>query len=199
MPTRRSFAGSVPISQSPSHHEELQDFAMHVNFCARCSAELTTRFESGRDRPACPECGYIVYSNPTAVGIVVATRGGKLLLVHRRHPPLAGYWAPPAGHIEFDESIQEGTAREAKEETGFDVSIGRLLNVYSQANTGVVLVVYDGQIIGGDMAADEEEVMEVRFFGRDELPRQPAPTNGTIVERMFFQSIEELFVDFRNR
>jgi ADP-ribose pyrophosphatase YjhB (NUDIX family) len=172
---------------------------MRVKFCARCGAELTTRFESGRDRPACPECDTIVYSNPAPVGIVVAMRGDRLLLVQRRNPPLAGYWAPPAGHIEFDESVQEGTARETKEETGFEVSIGRLLNVYSQASAGVVLVVYAGQITGGNMAADEDEVMEVRFFGRDELPRQPAPTNGTIVEGMFFQSIEEMFEDFRKQ
>lgn len=172
---------------------------MPVKFCAQCGAELTTKFEAGRDRPVCPQCGFVVYRNPVAVGVVVATRDDKLLLVHRRHAPLAEYWAPPAGYIEIDESIQEGAARETKEETGLDVSIGKLFNIYSRANAGVALVVFDGKITGGEMAIDEAEVIEARFFARDELPRQSEPVNGTAVEKMFFQAIEEVFEEFRKR
>ncbi len=171
---------------------------MSIKFCAQCGTELTLRLESGRERPVCPKCGYIVYRNPAPVGLVVATRGGKLLLVHRANAPLAGYWAPPAGHSEIDESVEEGTARETKEETGLDVAVDRLMGLYSRANVGVTIAVFAGRVVGGEIAAEENEVHEVRFFARDELPRQPAPANGTPVDLWFYEIVEAIFKTFRD-
>ena len=34
----------------------------------------------------------------------------------------SGTWAPPGGHVEFDESFEETARREAKEETGLDIT-----------------------------------------------------------------------------
>lgn len=154
-------------------------------------------FESGRDRPVCPHCGYVVYRNPAPVGLVVATRDDRLLLVHRTNPPLAGYWAPPAGHVEIDESVEEGTVRETKEETGLDVTVEKLLGLYSRANMGVTLALFAGRVVGGEVAAEEEEVDGVQFFARDELPRQPAPPNGTSLDLWFHEIVEEVFKGFR--
>ncbi len=171
---------------------------MPIKFCAQCGTELTVRFESGRERQVCPRCGYVVYRNPAPVGLVAATRDGKLLLVHRANAPLAGYWAPPAGHIEIDESVEEGTARETKEETGLDVTVAQLLGLYSRANVGVTIAVFAGRVVGGEIAAEEKEVHEVRFFARDELPRQPAPVDGTPVDLWFYEIVEAIFKKFRD-
>lgn len=170
---------------------------MPIKFCAQCGTELTTRGESGRERPACPKCGYIVYRNPTPVGLVVATRDDRLLLVHRRHAPLAGYWAPPAGYIEIDESLEEGAARETKEETGLDVVVDKLLKVYSRANIGIFLIAFAARVVGGEITAAEDEVDAMRFFARDELPRQPAPANGAPLDLWFYQVVEDVFREFR--
>lgn len=170
---------------------------MSIKFCAQCGNELTLRMESGRERPVCPRCGFVVYRNPAPVGLVVATQDEKLLLVHRVNPPLAGYWAPPTGYIEMDESIEEGTARETKEETGLGVEIDRLLGLYSRANAGVTMAVYAGRVVGGNLAFDEKEVDQVRLFARDELPRQPAPTSGKLIDRWFYEIVEKLFDEFR--
>ncbi|MDE3090449.1 MAG: NUDIX hydrolase [Chloroflexota bacterium] len=157
---------------------------------------MILRFESGRERPVCPKCGYVVYRNPAPVGLVVATWDDKLLLVHRVNPPLAGYWAPPAGHIEIDESVEEGTVRETKEETGLDVTADRLLQLYSRANMGVTIAVFAGRVVGGEITAEEKEVDAVRFFGRHELPVQPAPANGTAVDLWFHGIVEAIFKEF---
>jgi 8-oxo-dGTP diphosphatase len=170
---------------------------MAIKFCGQCGTELILRFESGRERPACPKCGYVVYRNPAPVGLVVATRNDKLLLVHRTNAPLAGYWAPPAGHIEIDESVEEGTVRETKEETGLDVTVDRLLRLYSRANVGVVIAVFAGRVVGGEIAAEEKEVDAVQFFARNGLPEQPAPANGTPIDLWFHEIISEIFADWR--
>jgi 8-oxo-dGTP diphosphatase len=171
---------------------------MPVKFCAQCGAELTLRFESGRERPVCPQCGFIVYRNPAPVGLVVATRDAKLLLVRRLNPPLAGYWAPPAGHIEIDESVEEGTGRETKEETGLDVKIDRLLSLHSGAGMGVTIAVFAGRVVGGKVAPEEHEVSEVRFFAREELPWQAAPANGTPIDLWFYEIVQNIFAQFKS-
>jgi NADH pyrophosphatase NudC (nudix superfamily) len=168
-----------------------------MKFCPRCGTELILRFESGRERPVCPQCGYVVYRNPAPVGLIVATRDDKLLLVHRTNAPLAGYWAPPAGYIEIDESVEEGIARETKEETGLDVTVDKLLGLYSRANVGVTIAVFAGRVVGGEIAAEEGEVSAARFFARDELPVQAAPATGTALDLWFHEIVETVFKEFR--
>ncbi len=170
---------------------------MSIKYCAQCATELVLQFESGRERPVCPKCGYIVYRNPAPVGLVIASRDDRLLLVHRKNPPLAGYWAPPAGHIEMDESVEEGTARETKEETGLDVAVDRLVNLYSRANMTVTIAAFVGRVIGGEIAAEEHEINAVEFFARDALPIQPEPVNGTPMDKWFYELVEELFENYR--
>ncbi len=166
---------------------------MPMKYCAQCGGELVTRMEAGRERPVCPACGYIVYRNPVPVGLVMATQGEELLLVHRRNAPLADYWAPPAGYIELDESLEQGSAREAKEETGLDVAVGRLIKAYSRANAGVILLAYEARVIGGTMSAAEDEVHAVKFFGRNDLPKQSHSRSGNVLDDWFYEVIQELF------
>ena len=170
---------------------------MPIKFCAQCGTELSIGIESGRERPMCPRCGYIVYRNPVPVALVLATRDDRLLLVHRRNAPLAGYWAPSAGYVEIDESLEEGAVREVKEETGFDVVIDGMPRVYSRANVGVMLVTFAARVVGGELAPQAQEVDEVRFFSRDELPHPPPPADGKPLDLWFYEIVEGIFQDFR--
>ena len=170
---------------------------MPAKFCSQCGSTLSTGIESGRERPICPRCGFVVYRNPVPVALVLITAEDGLLLVHRRHAPLANYWAPPAGYIEIDESLEEGAAREVKEETGLEVAIDRLLHVYSRANAGVILVTFAAHVCGGKMAGAEAEVLDLRFFRPQELPDQPEPVQGMLLEQWFYEVIGEVFAQFR--
>jgi ADP-ribose pyrophosphatase YjhB (NUDIX family) len=138
-----------------------------------------------------------MYRNPAPVALVLATRDDKLLLVHRLNAPLAGYWAPPAGYIEMDESIEQGAVREVKEETGLDVVIDRLYRVDSRANMGVILLTFSGRITGGEMAGQNGEVDQVRFFAREELLSPSPPVDAKPLDYWFYDLIEQVFQDFR--
>lgn len=168
-----------------------------MKYCAQCGAELILGIESGRERPMCPRCGFVVYRNPVPVALVIAKREDKLLLVHRLNPPLADYWAPCAGYVEIDESLEQGARREVKEETGFDVVIDKLMNVRSRANMGVMLVTFAARVVGGDLAPQAQEVAAARFFARDELPDQPPPVDGKPLDCWFYEAVKEIFEDFK--
>lgn len=57
---------------------------------------------------------------------------GRVLLIRRRFPPSAGRWSLPGGTLEVGETLQEGTAREMKEETGLDVEVGPVVDVFDR-------------------------------------------------------------------
>jgi bifunctional NMN adenylyltransferase/nudix hydrolase len=51
----------------------------------------------------------------------VCEQSGHILLVRRRAAPGKGLWALPGGHLELDETLEEGAIRELKEETKIKV------------------------------------------------------------------------------
>lgn len=172
---------------------------MAVKYCTQCATELQLKMEAGRERPVCPRCGYVVYRNPVPVALVLVRRDDKLLLVHRLNAPLAGYWAPPAGYVEIDESLEEGAAREVKEETGLGVVVDRLLTVYSRANVGVMLVTFAAHVEGGTLATQTDEVDAARFFAPDEIPSPPPPTDGKPLDHWFYEALEDIFGGMRSK
>ncbi len=160
---------------------------------------MVRKIESGRERPVCPQCGYVAYRNPVPVALVLVRRDDQLLLVHRLHAPLTGYWAPPAGYVEIDESLEEGAAREVKEETGLDIVVDRLLTVYSRANVGVMLVTFAARVRGGMLAPQAEEVDDLRFFAPAEIPFATPPVDGKPLDDWFYTVLGDIFGRIRDK
>ena len=53
----------------------------------------------------------------------------RVVLVKRRHAPLAGCWSLPGGAVEVGETLQEGVRRELREEIGIEVTVGPLIEL----------------------------------------------------------------------
>ena len=66
-----------------------------------------------------------IFPEPT-VGVFIFNSTGKLLLLKSHKWP--GKYVVPGGHVELGERIEEAAAREAKEETGLDISELEFIN-----------------------------------------------------------------------
>ena len=62
------------------------------------------------------------YPDQPLVGVgAIIIEAGRVVLVKRGHPPLAGEWSIPGGVLEVGETLREAAVREALEETGLKV------------------------------------------------------------------------------
>ena len=142
-----------------------------LKFCPLCGAPLENRYlkEEGHTRKVCSGCGYIFYLNPKVVAGVVPREGDKIWLLRRNIAPGMDRWTFPGGYVDMGESVPQAAIREALEETCLNVRLDGLLNVYSYAHVGIVLVAYRGSVIGGKAALTPES-REVRAFRLEDIP-----------------------------
>ena len=141
-------------------------------YCPMCQTELEYRHIFDRQRQQCPECKWIHFQDPKVGAGVLAVQDGKVLLGRRGVNPGMGLWCFPSGFVEIDEGPEEAAVREFKEETGLDVRLTDLFDVYhfysAVKGTGV-LILYRGEIIGGNpMAMDD--LTELGYFAPNDLP-----------------------------
>ncbi len=69
------------------------------------------------------------------IGGVVIDQGCTLL-IRRGTEPLLGEWSIPGGTLEIGETLEEGVARELREETGLEVSVLELIEVFDRIYPG---------------------------------------------------------------
>ena len=73
------------------------------------------------------------YPGQPIVGVgAVIMENGKVVLVKRRFEPLAGQWSLPGGRLELGETLEAGLAREMLEETGHEVEVGPVVDVFDR-------------------------------------------------------------------
>ncbi|MEM3526279.1 MAG: NUDIX hydrolase [Candidatus Jordarchaeaceae archaeon] len=86
--------------------------------------------------------------------------GDCIVLIKRGNPPFQGHYALPGGFVEIGEFLEEAVVREAREETGLDVQVERLLGVYDDPKRDprghVISIVYICKVIGGALRAGSD-------------------------------------------
>jgi ADP-ribose pyrophosphatase YjhB (NUDIX family) len=139
-------------------------------FCPACGRPLTPRVLEAEHRPRliC-DAGHVTWRNPRIVVGTLPVRDGRVHLARRSIEPAAGRWTYPGGFLETGESAQEGARRETEEETRLKVEIGRLIGAYSRPHVGVVTLIYEAAVVGGEVAPGAETT-DVRAFAPDEIP-----------------------------
>lgn len=99
-------------------------------------------------------------------------RNDEVLIIKENKPSAINKWNFPSGRIELGEDILYATCREAKEETGFDVTLNGTTGVYnffSNTNNQVFLFHFTGQVTGGSLLLEEDEIIDSQWVAVDEL------------------------------
>ena len=142
------------------------------SFCPMCGGDLELRSVKATepDRLVCIRCGFIFYQDPkVAVGTIIRDDRNHIVLVRRAIEPGFGKWVFPGGFVDRGEEVQSAAVREAREESGLEIRLDRLINVYSYPGRAPVIIVYAATMIGGCLACDDES-SEASFFAPEEIP-----------------------------
>jgi 8-oxo-dGTP diphosphatase len=95
---------------------------------------------------------------------------GSVLLIERKNPPYG--WALPGGFVDVGETVEQAAVREAYEETGLEVSLKKLLGVYSDPSRDerghTASIVYIAEAKGNPVAGDDAK--NVQCFECLKLP-----------------------------
>ena len=144
-------------------------------YCSQCGSRLVEPQREGPGPAACPSCGGVVHQQLKVGAAALVERDGALLLGQRAAGDGAfpGTWNLPAGYCEPGEPPPVTATREAAEETGLDVEVGRLVGAYffdDDPRGDGLLLVYEASITGGSLRPDGQETAAARFFEPGELP-----------------------------
>ena len=115
---------------------------------------------------------------------VFIQKEGKILLVRQNYGQR--YWSLPGGVVEHGEALQQAAFREVREETGLDISIKRVIGLYSKPGENALAITFEGELNGGELKPDNE-ICECGYYSDDQLP---AP-----LRKHFYQRLH----DFRNQ
>lgn len=133
------------------------------------------------------------------VGGVIVDRG-RAVLIRRGSEPLLGQWSIPGGTLEIGETLEQGVARELLEETGIEVRVLDLIEVFDRIYHGngpavsteeqrprfhYVIADYLCERVSGDPRAGSD-VTDIALAREDELPNfQLTETATRILKRAF--------------
>jgi 8-oxo-dGTP diphosphatase len=136
------------------------------------------------DRRKYPDRPYV------GVGAVIV-QDGKVLLVKRKHEPLAGQWSLPGGAVEVGETLEACLVREMLEETGLVVRVGPVIEVLDRISHDdegrvmyhFVLVDYLCWPAGGALSASSDVAEAVFADPHDLFQYDLTSTATSVVER----------------
>lgn len=101
----------------------------------------------------------------------IIEKNGKYLLVQEAKKKCYEKWNFPAGHLDFNESLEQGAVREIKEETGCDVELDGVCYIANRIleDDLLVMIVFNAKLIKENIEYDTEEILDVKWFDYDEI------------------------------
>jgi 8-oxo-dGTP diphosphatase len=121
----------------------------------------------------CPSCGGTItrYRNPLpTVDIIIHDDCNRVILIERGNEPLG--WALPGGFVDYGETLEAAAVREAREETGLELSDLHQFRAYSDPDRDPrqhnISMVFTAQGNGTLHAGDDAR--SARWFPLDALP-----------------------------
>ncbi len=167
-----------------------------AHYCSVCGHETQKKIPDGdqRLRDVCDYCQTIHYQNPRVVTGCLPVYQNKVLMCKRAIEPRKGYWTLPGGFMELGETIEEGAARETREEACAQVTIESLYMLFNVVHVGQLSAFFLAKLESPDFAPGEESE-DVALFSEDEIPwdQLAFSTIGRTLRHYFEDRREGLF------
>jgi len=146
---------------------QVVEWARTHRFCGACGGP--TQPLAGERAMKCPACGHSAYPRISPAMMVLVKRGREILLA--RHARGPGRYTALAGFLEAGESAEDAVHREVREEVGLEVKDLHYFASQSWPFPHSLMVAFTAEYAGGELAPDEAEIAEARWFG----PGEPLP------------------------
>lgn len=139
----------------------------------RCGITAGDRRVGGPPGLFAPRC-------PIGAACLIRDDTGRILLVQQsyRTSPI---WLPPGGWVDKGETPQQAARREAREEVGLSVTIGRPLAI-GGGGYGELTVLFEAEIVGEPVLTLSDEIERADFFPPDALPSLADQTRRWLTE-----------------
>lgn len=167
---------------------QLTEWDRTHRYCGYCGA-LTVR-EGHEHARRCPSCGLSVYPRLAPAVMVLLTRTGEhgqpqvLLCRSPRFP--AGMYSANAGFVEPGETVEHAAHREMYEETGLYIQNLRYFDSQPWPFPHSLMLAYTAEYAGGEIAPQDGEIEEARWFDHGALPQLPGHAS---ISRRLIESV----------
>lgn len=189
-----SFAFSVPKETSPPRGMEFlglrqlfgilseDEYAMAVRamgiinwdrthqFCSTCGSKAS-RHPSILAKQ-CDACGHTMFPRISPAVIVLVERDDMVLLA-RASRFAENIYSVLAGFVEPGETLEDVVRREIKEEVGIEVKDIRYFGSQPWPYPDSLMIAFTASWAGGEIAIDNEEIVEAKWFTTGNLPGIP--------------------------
>lgn len=127
-----------------------------TRYCTTCGQETTAE---APNHFICTN-GHHNYVDPSPAGVAYILQGDKVLFGVRSRDPKPGKLNVPGGFLEVDETAEDATIRETKEELGINVEIVDYLGTYAthyvDGSQRVLNIVFIARYNGGDIKPGDD-------------------------------------------
>ena len=150
-----------------AHARGLMHWRTRSRFCNVCGAACTPR-DAGHVM-GCTGCGAHHFPRTDPAVIMLVTHGSRALLGHPARFREMRLFTTLAGFVEPGESLEEAVAREVWEEAGIRVGNVRYRSSQPWPFPSSIMLGFQAEATTQDITADADELVEVRWFTRDEV------------------------------
>jgi len=155
------------------------DWHRRHRFCGLCGG--ATQPARGGQVRKCIQCNSEHFPRTDPVAIMVVTDGERALLGQSRgRLARSGRYSALAGFIDQAECIEEAVRREVKEEAGITVGEVRYHSSQPWPFPYSLMIGCHGKAVTTDIAKDDEEMTDVRWFTREEVLSSLAGRNPNL-------------------
>lgn len=165
----RSVGWGVPKPEASvlAHARGLMNWRVRHRFCGVCGGVCDAR--SAGHVMVCTACEAQHFPRTDPAVIMLVTREGRALLGHSQRFPRANMYSTLAGFVEPGETLEEAVRREVFEESGIRVGAVQYHSSQPWPFPGNIMLGFYGEGLSEDITIDPEEMLDVKWFSRDEM------------------------------